>query len=74
MNGRARSSSDLINGWPGEGVRGKMKLSVTVYKSANVPKVATTFSNTYKGRILRNYTISKRQLHISCICLFSDGE
>ena len=31
-----------------------MKLSVTVYSNAKVPNVATTFSKTYKGRILEN--------------------
>lgn len=31
-----------------------MKLSVTVKRSANVPNVATVFSNRYKGRMLQN--------------------
>jgi hypothetical protein len=41
MNGRARSSKERRNDWSARGVYGKIKLSVTVYKRANVPKVAT---------------------------------
>jgi hypothetical protein len=46
MNGKARSRSDLRNDWSAVGVSGKIKLSVTVYRRANVPKVATVFSKT----------------------------
>jgi len=52
MKGRARSMSELKKDWSAVGVCGKMKLSVTVYKSAKVPKVATVFSNMYMGRML----------------------
>lgn len=52
MNGIDKSSNDLQNDWSDRGVSGIMKLSVTVYKSAKVPNVATVFSKTYKGRIL----------------------
>jgi hypothetical protein len=52
MNGSARSRSERKKDWSDVGVSGRMKLSVTVYNSANVPNVATVFSNTYSGRIL----------------------
>ena len=54
MNGRARSSSERKNDWSGVGVRGKIKVSVTVYNSANVPRKATVFSKRYRGRILKH--------------------
>jgi hypothetical protein len=53
MNGRARSRSERKNDCSYvAGMFGKMKLSVTEYSKANVPKVATVFSKTYTGLIL----------------------
>lgn len=52
INGSARSSSERKKDRSGVGVRGRIKLSVTVYNRANVPRKATVFSKTYKGRIL----------------------
>lgn len=54
MNGSAKSNRLFAKDWSGEGVRGRMKVSVIVYSNANVPNVAVVFSNTYKGRILRD--------------------
>jgi hypothetical protein len=53
MKGSMRSSKDRKKDWSGVGVSGMIMLSVTVYKSTKVPKVATVFSNRYSGRILR---------------------
>lgn len=52
MNGRARSNKERRKDWLGLGVSGRIKVSVTVYKSAKVPMKATVFSNRKSGRIL----------------------
>lgn len=52
MKGSDRSRRDRKNDCSRVGTPGRMKLSVTVYKRAKVPNVATVFSNTYSGRIL----------------------
>lgn len=44
MNGKARSSKDRRKDCSGVGVNGRIKLSVTVYSNAKVPKKATVFS------------------------------
>ena len=60
MNGSARSRIVRHTGVPGVGSCGMMKLSVTVYNSANVPNVATVFSKTYSGRILEILSFRRR--------------